>query len=85
MPTDPLASGPLTPDEFSSVVTAITSAFGDPTRRQIYLFAHEHPEGVTASEVAQHFELHTNVARHHLDKLAAGSYLEVHVERGGNG
>ncbi|MGC1511533.1 MAG: helix-turn-helix domain-containing protein [Acidimicrobiales bacterium] len=85
MPSDPLASGPLTPDEFSSVVTAITSAFGDPTRRQIYLFAHEHPEGVTASEVAQHFELHTNVARHHLDKLAAGSYLDIHVERGGNG
>lgn len=85
VPSDPLASGPLTPDEFSSVVTAITSAFGDPTRRQIYLFAHEHTGGVTAAEVAQHFELHTNVARHHLDKLAAGGYLDVHVERGGNG
>ena len=30
---------PLTPTEFSSAVTAITSAFGDPTRREIYLFA----------------------------------------------
>ncbi len=81
VPSDPLASGPLTANEFSSVVTAITSAFGDPTRRQIYLFAHEHPDGVTASEVAEHFVLHTNVARHHLDKLAAGGYLEVRVER----
>jgi predicted ArsR family transcriptional regulator len=37
-------------------------------------------EGVTASEVAQHFELHPNVARHHLDKLAAGGYLEAFVD-----
>ncbi|MBK9179329.1 MAG: helix-turn-helix domain-containing protein [Acidimicrobiales bacterium] len=75
---------PPTPDpsEFSAVVTAITSAFGDPTRRQIYLFAHEGDRGVTAAEVAERFELHPNVARHHLDKLAAGGYLEVTVERG---
>ena len=36
-------------------------------------------EGVTASEVAERFELHPNVARHHLDKLAGGGYLEVTV------
>lgn len=71
----------LSPTEFSSAVTAITSAFGDPTRRQIYLFAHEHPEGVTAGEVAEHFDLHANVARHHLDKLTAGSHLEVSTAR----
>jgi predicted ArsR family transcriptional regulator len=33
--------------------------------------------GVTAAEVANEFSLHPNVARHHLDKLAAGHYLEV--------
>ena len=75
---------PLTPTEFSSVVTAITSAFGDPTRREIYLFARERADGVTAAEVARHFELHPNVARHHLDKLAAGGYLDVTVARGGH-
>jgi predicted ArsR family transcriptional regulator len=75
---------PLTPTEFSSAVTAITSAFGDPTRRAIYLFSREHPEGVTAAEVARRFELHPNVARHHLDKLAGGGYLEVAVARTGN-
>ena len=56
----------LTPTEFSSAVTAITSAFGDPTRRQIYLFVRGHSDvatrddgaveatggGVTAAEVA---------------------------------
>jgi predicted ArsR family transcriptional regulator len=73
----------LTSTEFSSVVTAITSAFGDPTRREIYLFAREHVEGVTASEVARRFELHPNVARHHLDKLAGGGYLDVAVARSG--
>ena len=65
------------------MVTAITSAFGDPTRREIYLFAREHAEGVTASEVARRFDLHPNVARHHLDKLAGGGYLDVAVARSG--
>jgi predicted ArsR family transcriptional regulator len=76
---------PLTDAEFSAAVVAVTTAFGDPTRRQIYLFAREHEEGVTAAEVAEHFLLHPNVARHHLDKLAAGGYLEVFSSRGQHG
>ncbi|MGH9137374.1 MAG: helix-turn-helix transcriptional regulator [Acidimicrobiales bacterium] len=77
-----MGSSPLTPTEFSAAVSAITSAFGDPTRRDIYLSVRDGDEGgVTASEVAEHFELHSNVARHHLEKLAAGGYLEVGTER----
>ena len=76
---------PLSPTEFASAVTAITSAFGDPTRREIYLFAHTSDTGVTASEVAEKFDLHANVARHHLDKLAAGGYLEISTERAAGG
>jgi len=72
---------PLSPTDFASIVTAMTSAFGDPTRREIYLFVHEHENGVTASAVAEHFDLHPNVARHHLDKLVAGGYVEVAVSR----
>ena len=68
---------PLDADEFSAAVTAVTSAFGDPTRRDIYLFIREATEAVTAGEVAERFELHPNVARHHLEKLTAGGYLEV--------
>ena len=71
----------LTGDEFAAAVTAITSAFGDPTRRTIYLFARDAERGVSAAEVAEQFKLHPNVARHHLDKLAAGGYLGVQVER----
>ena len=66
---------------FTSTVSAITDAFGDPTRRGIYLFARDAGAGVTAAQVADKFGVHPNVARHHLDKLAAGGYLEVAVER----
>jgi len=77
--------GPLSTTEFSSAVTAITSAFGDPTRRDIYLFVRDADRSVTASEVGERFELHPNVARHHLDKLASGGYVEVGTERGEGG
>ena len=71
-----MGAGP-TGEEFSAAVTAATTMFGDPTRRRIYLFARENPRGVTASQAAEHTNLHPNVARHHLDKLAAGGYLDV--------
>jgi predicted ArsR family transcriptional regulator len=67
--------------EFASAVTAISSAFGDSTRRDVFLFVHDADRGATAAEVAERFGLHVNVARHHLDKLAAGGYVEVAAER----
>ena len=51
--------------------------FGDPTRRRIYLLARDTAKGVTAAQAAESNDLHPNVARHHLDKLVAGGYLEV--------
>ncbi len=65
-------------------MAAVTSAFGDPTRREIYLHVRSRP-GATASEVASDFSLHPNVARHHLDRLAAGGYLAVTLERPADG
>ncbi|HUZ21208.1 MAG TPA: helix-turn-helix domain-containing protein [Acidimicrobiales bacterium] len=79
-----LAGEPGGDEEFSAVVAAVTAAFGDTTRRQIYLHVRE-GDGVTAAEVAQRFALHPNVARHHLDKLAAGGYLEVSLDHAGSG
>ena len=56
---------------FTATVSAITDAFGDPTRRSVYLFAKDHSgpddDGVTASMVADVVGVHANVARHHLD------------------
>jgi len=67
---------------FGADVAAISNAFGDPTRRAAWLFARDADlAGVTAAEVAEHLGLHPNVARHHLDKLATSTYLEVFVER----
>jgi len=87
---DPGASGPRagtaeSDSHFSAAVTAVTAAFGDPTRREIYLFVRSNP-GTTASEVAARFSLHPNVARHHLERLATGGYVEITMERApGNG
>ena len=75
----------LSATDFASAVTAITSAFGDPTRREIYLWLRGLDEGATAAAVAEHFALHSNVARHHLDKLAGGGYVEVTVARSAGG
>jgi predicted ArsR family transcriptional regulator len=74
---------------FTATVSAITNAFGDPTRRGIYLYVRDRladgsggvDGGVTAAQVADRFGLHPNVARHHLDKLAAGGYIEVSADR----
>ncbi len=64
---------------FTATVSAITDAFGDPTRRTVYLFVRDHggEHGATTAAVADEVGVHPNVARHHLDKLAAGGYLEV--------
>ncbi len=59
----------------------LTSALGDPTRRAIYIALRESAEPMTAGEVAGLFDIHTNVARHHLDKLADEGFLEVSRRR----
>jgi predicted ArsR family transcriptional regulator len=73
-PMPPIAP---TDEEFTTVISAASAMFGDPTRRRIYLFARDHLGGVTAADAAAKCDLHANVARHHLDKLVAGGYLEV--------
>jgi len=55
----------------------LTSTLGDPTRRSIYLSVRESKEPLTAALVAREFEIHANVARHHLDRLTDEGYLEV--------
>ena len=72
------------PGSFTATVSAITDAFGDPTRRRVYLLVRQHQHaatGLTAGQVADEIGVHPNVARHHLDKLAAGGYVEVSTAR----
>ncbi len=69
--------------QFSAAVAAVSAAFGDPTRRDIFLYVRSDP-GATATEVAAHFSLHPNVARHHLGRLVDGGYLRVETGRRGS-
>jgi predicted ArsR family transcriptional regulator len=62
----------------------LTAALGDPTRRGIFIAVRESGEPMTSSDVAALFGIHANVARHHLDKVTAGGYLEVAVARSAN-
>lgn len=62
-------------------IADLTSALGDPTRRAIYVAVRESAEPMTTSRIAQLFEIHPNVARHHLEKLADDGWLLVSHRR----
>ena len=69
---------------FTAVVAELSSSFGDPTRRAIYLFVRQH-DGATVSEVASAHAIHPNVARHHLDRLVAAGHVVTSTARHGVG
>ena len=66
---------------FEQSVEDLTGALGDPTRRGIYIAVRESSEPLTSSGIAAAFDIHPNVARHHLDRLATDGYLEVTTRR----
>ena len=68
-----------------SRISDLTQALGDPTRRAIYIAVRESPEPLTTSKVAALFDIHPNVARHHLDRLAHDGYLQVSHRRPAGG
>jgi predicted ArsR family transcriptional regulator len=55
----------------------LASTLGDATRRGIYITVRESVEPATAQQIAELFDIHTNVARHHLDRLVSDGYLQV--------
>ncbi len=63
--------------QLERTLSDLTSTLGDPTRRSIYLAVRESAQPATATQVAAEFNIHANVARHHLDRLANDGYLEV--------
>ncbi len=67
-----------------SRISDLTASLGDPTRRAIYIAVRESPDPMTTAKVAGLFDIHPNVARHHLDRLADDGYLKVsHQQRPG--
>jgi len=59
----------------------LAATLGDATRRGIYITVRESVESVTAGQIAELFDIHTNVARHHLDRLVTDGYLQVTTKR----
>lgn len=70
---------------FDQTLGRLTAALGDPTRRGIYITVREAAEPLTAGEIAEVFDIHPNVARHHLDKLTDDGYLEVTAKKARSG
>lgn len=62
-------------------ISDLTTALGDPTRRAIYIAVRESADPLTASTVAELFDIHTNVARHHLDILSTEGYVKEGLRR----
>ena len=65
----------------SQQIGDLTSALGDPTRRGIYIAVRQSSEGHDAAHIATVFDIHANVARHHLDRLVDEGYLVVEHRR----
>jgi predicted ArsR family transcriptional regulator len=61
----------------------LAATLGDATRRGIYITVREAVEPVTAGQISELFEIHSNVARHHLDRLVEDGYLQVTRRRRG--
>ncbi len=72
-------------DTLDRRISDLTSSLGDPTRRAIYIAVREAAEPLTTSKVAELFDIHPNVARHHLDRLADDGYLKVSHQRRAGG
>jgi predicted ArsR family transcriptional regulator len=64
-------------ETFDQQIETITGALGDTTRRGIYVMLREAREPVTANQIAVVFDIHPNVARHHLDKLLSDGYIRI--------
>ncbi|MEN8234614.1 MAG: helix-turn-helix domain-containing protein [Actinomycetota bacterium] len=64
-------------EAFDQQVADLAATLGDATRRGIYVTVRESIEPVTASQISDLFDIHSNVARHHLDRLVADGYLQV--------
>lgn len=62
---------------FDKQIESLTGALGDTTRRGIYVMVREAHEPVTANQIASAFDIHPNVARHHLEKLLTDEFIRL--------
>ncbi|MDI6874645.1 MAG: helix-turn-helix domain-containing protein [Actinomycetota bacterium] len=60
----------------------LSAAMADSTRRRIFEYLRESDSPLSARQVAEHFGLHVNAARIHLEKLAGSGLVRVIRRRG---
>jgi predicted ArsR family transcriptional regulator len=63
--------------DFGRTLGDLASTLGDGTRRGIYITVRESAQPMTATHIAEAFNIHPNVARHHLDRLVEDGYLQA--------
>ncbi|MBP3040701.1 helix-turn-helix domain-containing protein [Bacillaceae bacterium Marseille-Q3522] len=63
----------------------ITNVLSDPTRYYIYQYITNQHQDVTVQEIADHFNIHPNVARLHLSKLEDVNMLISETKKTGKG
>ncbi|MDX1691617.1 MAG: helix-turn-helix domain-containing protein [Acidimicrobiia bacterium] len=71
----------MTTEDIERSIGDLAAALGDSTRRGIYVSVRESADPMTASRIAELFDIHPNVARHHLDRLVDDGYLRVSDRR----
>jgi len=69
----------MDPNQLDQQIGDLAATLGDATRRGIYMTVRGSDEPVTAAQIADLFSIHTNVARHHLDRLVSDGYLQVNT------
>jgi predicted ArsR family transcriptional regulator len=67
----------MSAETFEEQIEEITGALGDATRRGIYVMIRESHDPITAAQIAREFDIHPNVARHHLDRLLSNEFIRV--------
>jgi predicted ArsR family transcriptional regulator len=70
---------------YSDQIAQVSAALSDPTRREIMEYVMYSEGSLSVRDVAEHFELHANAARMHLDKLVKSGLLRVIRRRGPQG
>lgn len=70
---------------YSDHIARVSTALADPTRREIMEHVIGADSPLSVREVADHFGLHSNAVRIHLDKLVKGGLLQVVRRRGERG
>ncbi len=70
---------------YSEHIARVSTALADPTRREIMDHVLSADTPLSVRDVAEHFGLHANAARMHLDKLVKGGLLMVVRRRGKRG